>query len=64
MGDTFMKQYNEIIKIIAERQVAARESGIIDIWKDIDFWLIREIYDVPTADLLADINREREELNG
>lgn len=59
-----MKQYSEIIKVIAERQIAARESGVIDIWKDIDFWLLKEIYDVPGDDLLADINREREELNG
>ena len=59
-----MKQYSEIIRIIAERQNAAKKSGVQDIWKDIDFWLIREIYEVSTADLLADINREREELNG
>ena len=59
-----MKQYSEIIKVIAERQVDARKSGIIDIWKDIDFWLLKEIYDVTTIDLLTDINKEREELNG
>jgi len=59
-----MKQYSEIIRAIAERQIASRKSGVQDVWKDIDFWLLREIYDVSTADLLADINREREELNG
>lgn len=57
-----MKTYEETIALIVGRQVAARLSGVQNIWDDSCLWLIAEIYEVSTASIMTDINTAREEI--
>ena len=57
-----MKTLEETIELIAGRQVAAKLSGVQNIWDDNCLWLIAEIYETGVIDIVSQINIVRENM--